>query len=158
GILVMARRYGSPQRIDPVADAWFRDDDLRRRRIDLDLSTKVGDVYAEVLLRAPELPAPHRIEDLLVGQRAPGGREQRGEDLPLDRREMDLRSVARHAAGDRIHQQAADRDRRGAGCRGGGRLGAPDLRAGARRELEDAERLRDVVVRAGVQQVDFFVL
>ena len=50
-----------------------------------------------------------------------------------------------------------DERRRAAGRRGE-RLGAANLRLGARRELEHAERLRDVVVRAGVEQVDLFML
>ena len=43
---------------------------LRSRRIDLDLSTKVRDVHAQILLRASELATPHRVEDLLVRQRS----------------------------------------------------------------------------------------
>ena len=39
--------------------------------IDFDLSTKIRDVHAQILLRAAELASPHRVEDLLVRQRPP---------------------------------------------------------------------------------------
>src|ERR1041384_5951887 len=70
--LIMLRRYSLSGWIDPVADARLGDDDLRRCRIDLDLPTKVGDVHAEILLRAAEFATPDRVEDLLVGERAAG--------------------------------------------------------------------------------------
>ena len=48
----------------------------------------------------------------------------------------------------------------GVALRRRGRRGfrAADLRPRARRELEHAERLRDVVVGARIQQIDFFML
>jgi hypothetical protein len=47
-------------------------------------------VHAQILLGASELASPHRIENLLVGERASRGAEQRREDLPLDGGEVQL--------------------------------------------------------------------
>src|SRR6185437_9882228 len=143
--------------VDAVPDAGLGDDDLRTGRVELDLAPKVGDVHAQVLLRAPEFATPHGVEDLLVRERPASRGEQRRENLPLDRREMDLRPVARHAAVHRVDEQTADRHRAG-GSGGGEGAGAANLSLGARGELGNAERLRHVVVRPGVQQIDFFVL
>ena len=52
----------------------------------------------EILLRAAELAIPYGIEDLLVRQSTARATEQRGEDLPLDRREMNLGAGPRYAA------------------------------------------------------------
>ena len=71
---------------------------------------------------------------------------------------MQLRSVARHLAIHGVDQETAERDGRGAAGRGGQRLSAPNVGLCARRELENAERLCDVVVGPGVEQIDLFVL
>src|SRR3954468_1342452 len=135
--------------VGAIADAGLRDHDPRRRRIALDLAPEVRDVDPEVLLRAPELPAPDGVEDLLVGERATARGHERVQDLPLDRREVDLPSVAIDAAGRGFDRQPMERDRR---RRRGGASRAAQLGPSASRELEDAERLGDIVVGTGIEK------
>ena len=52
------RDMDSARQLDAVADAGLGDDDLRRRRIDLDLAAEIRDVHAQILLRTAEL-RPH---------------------------------------------------------------------------------------------------
>ena len=106
-------------------------------------------MHAQVLLRAAELPAPDGVEDLLVGEGAPAGGDERMQDLPLDRREVNLSAIAVDAARGGIDRQPLDRDGRrrpGRGAR------ATQLRTRPGRELEHAERLGDVIVGAGVEE------
>src|SRR3954464_2707413 len=135
--------------VGAIADAGLRDHDPRRRRIALDLAPEVRDVDPEVLLRAPELPAPDGVEDLLVGERATARGYERVQDLPLDRCEVDLPSVTIDAAGHGVDRQSVERDRR---RRRRGASRAAQLGSRTSRELEDAERLGDVVVGTGIEK------
>ena len=83
-------------------------------------------------------------------ERSSAGVYEREEDLPLDGSKVDLASVALDAAGHRIDREAVNRDRRRGRRRGSAR--PTQLRAGPRRQLEDAERLRDVIVGTGVEE------
>src|SRR4051812_15785768 len=89
--------------VGAIAHARLGDHDARRRRITLDLASEVRDVNAKILLRAPELPTPHRIEDLLMGKRAPTRVDEGVEDLPFDGREVNLASVAVDATRYRVY-------------------------------------------------------
>src|SRR5207237_490197 len=88
--------------VGAIADAGFRDHDPWRCRIDLDLPPKVRDMDAKVLLRTAELATPHGVEDLLVGEGAATRADERTENLPFDRCEMNLPAVAVDAACDGI--------------------------------------------------------
>src|SRR5690242_17801273 len=141
--------------LGPVADPRLGNHDARRGGIDLDLSSEIGDVDAKILLRASELTAPHRIEDLLMCQCAPAGVHERAQDLPLDRCQMDDASIPLDTTRERVDGQTLKRHRR----RGRwGRTRASQLRAGARRQLQYAERLRHIIVRASVQEQNFLIL
>src|SRR5689334_5054433 len=78
----------SPHDVGSIPDARLGNNDSWRCRIQLDLPAKIRDVNTQVLLRAPELATPHGVEDLLVGQRAAAGTDERMQDLIFDRREM----------------------------------------------------------------------
>src|SRR5262249_39237005 len=127
-------RTRSARLLYPVAHAGLGNDDLRSRGIGFDFSPQVRDVDAKILLRTSEFTVPHRVEDLLMGQRAAGRAEQRRENLPLDRRQVDREVVARNPAVDRVDDERPDDDRSRIRPRGE-RLRAPDLRLGARRQL-----------------------
>src|SRR5579864_8955023 len=64
----------------PVSNARLGHDQGRAGGIGFDLPAEVGDVDAEVLLRVAGGTAPHGIEDLLMGQGAPGVRDERAQD------------------------------------------------------------------------------
>ena len=92
--------------VGPIADARLRDDDPWRRRIAFDLAAKVRDVDTKVLLWAAELPTPHRVENLLMRESSAAGIDERAQNLPLDRSEMDLPAVALDATRDRIDAES----------------------------------------------------
>src|SRR3954468_23567678 len=129
--------------VGAIADAGLRDHDPRRHRIALDLAPEVRDVDPQVLLRAPELPAPDGVEDLLVGERATTRGHGRVQDLPLDGGEMDLPAVTIDPAGDGVDRQPVERDGGRRRCRASR---AAQLRPRTSRELEHAERLGDIVI------------
>ena len=84
---------------------------MRVDLFDFDLPPEIRDMHPQILLRTSELSSPHCIEDLLVSQRLTRRRQKCGQNLPFDRREMQLRPLARDLSVDRVDQQVANRDR-----------------------------------------------
>src|SRR6185312_7009440 len=89
GIQRLDGRLISAGHLESITDARLGHDQLRSHGVLLDLATQVGHVHAQILLRVAERAPPHRVEQLLVRERAAGLRDERPQKLPLDRREMD---------------------------------------------------------------------
>src|SRR5438270_631092 len=128
--------------VGAIADAGFRDHDPWRCRIDLDLPPKVRDMDAKVLLRTAELATPDGVEDLLVGEGAAARADERTENLPFDRCEMNLPAVALDAACHGIDTEPVNCHWRGRRRRAGSC--APELRPRPPRPLAPARREKHI--------------
>ena len=146
------RAFGDPA----VPDAGLGDDQLRRLRVVAELLAEGPHVGAQVGgLRAVPL-APDLAQEPLVGQELAGIRHERLEEPVLGGREVQRLAVARDEPPAEVDLERAVAHRRARaappGC-------ARRIAARARASSSSiAERLRDVVVRAGVQGRDLVVL
>jgi hypothetical protein len=120
----------------------------------LELAAKLGHVDAEVVGlgvvgRSPDLPEQLPLEDEL--SLVPDQGFQR---MPLGRRESDGRAVGARFLGCQVDREAGSLDERRIGVG----PASPSCGAQPREQLLHAERLGDVVVRAGVQRADLVAL
>ncbi len=126
----------------------------RADRCGLDLAAQVADVRAQRgdvvgVRRPPDLGQQHRVR-----QQPPRPRHQRRQQAVLDRREMDLHARPPDGVGGEVELDLAGAQDRlvAVGPR------AAQHRMQARDELARAERLRHVVVRAGLERAHLLLL
>src|SRR4051794_24173205 len=142
--------------MEPVPHARFREQVLRTRRVVLELAPQVLHVLPQVVGLLDVRRPPHLLQQLALAHEPAGVAEQQVEQLPLGRRQVHgVPGPVRGAAlGDRPAGQVdgppAQHDRLTRLLR----AEAPAHRPDPGEQLLDAERLRHVVVGAGVQGVD----
>ncbi|BDZ59407.1 hypothetical protein GCM10025872_30640 [Barrientosiimonas endolithica] len=95
------------------------------------------------------------VEDLRLGQHAPGVEHEVAQQLELGRRDVDDLAAAAHLVGVLVELEVGDDQGRAHLVLQ--RLGAAQHRADAGDDLLEAERLRDVVVAADRQPLDLVV-
>src|SRR6478752_2258903 len=94
-----------------IAHARHRLDQLGIARIALDLAAQGGDVNAQKVALAVAR-APHLLDDRLVREHLAGMRDERPQQVVLDRREVDLGALARDAPPRQVDPQVAELDDR----------------------------------------------
>src|SRR4051794_10603663 len=149
------RARGSGLGREAVADARVGQDDLRARRIVLELAADVGDVDPQVVRLLAVARTPDLAQQRAVGEELAAVDGEHAQEVELDRREVHVLAVARDPARGEV-----DRDRAGPDDRIGavGGIAPAQHGADAGRELVGAERLRHVVVGAGVERADLLAL
>ena len=70
-------------------------------------------VHAQILLRIAIDVAPHRVEQLMVRERAPRIRREHAQQMPLHRRQTELPATSRRNATGEIERQVTDPNRIG---------------------------------------------
>src|SRR5262245_42149397 len=141
-------------RLEAVAHARLGDEVPRARGIGLELASDLGEVDAQVVRLRLVLRAPDLLEQLALGDELARVADEHLDDVPLGRRQPDLGVPGADALGREV-----DREVRGlddsilfGGCC------SPEGGSKAREELVHAERLRDVVVGAGIERCDLLAL
>src|SRR3984957_18142152 len=140
--------------LEAVAHAWFGEEVTGAGRLLFQLPAQLGDVDAQVVGLGAVGGAPHVLKQLLLGNQPAPVAYQDLEELPLGRREPDVRAVPDDPLRGQVDREVLRRDDRFVRCGGS----TADRRAEPGEELVHAERLRDVVVGPGVERGDLLVL
>jgi hypothetical protein len=74
----------------------------------LELTSELPDVDAQILLRITFVLAPHGIEELSMRERLATMRDERAQEPPLRRRQVDLRLATPNDAARQVDFQIAD--------------------------------------------------
>ena len=82
-------------------------------RVVAELAAQVPDVDVDDVLVAVPLRSPHRVDELAPGEGRPWAGGHGGEQVELGAGQVDGRAVEARPVGDRVDQQAADRERLG---------------------------------------------
>src|SRR6185312_4798707 len=115
----------------------------------LGLAPQVADVDVEGVRREAEVVAPDALEDQRPRQHLARVEEEQLEQRELGPRQLDPLAAARHLARAGIELDVGEAERLA-----GAVAGAAQQRADAREQLLERERLRQVVVGAGVEPLD----
>src|SRR5262245_61701761 len=137
-------------RLEAVAHAGLGDEVARARRIGLELAPDLGEVDAQVVRLRLVLGAPHLLKQLALRDELARVADEHLDDMPLGRREPDLAVAGADALGREVDREVGGLDD---GFLVGGR-GSPQGCAEPGEELVHPERLRHVVVGAGVEGRD----
>jgi len=136
-------------RTEPVAHAGISQQVLRLGRLGFELAAKLGNVHAKVVALRLIRRSPDLTQQLLLRYQATAVPYQDLQQLPFGRRQPDVFiPVAQHPLGRQIHDEV--RGRHHGLVRG--RDGPANGGAQAGEELVHTERLRHVVVGAGVER------
>src|SRR4051812_7493367 len=149
------RPAGSRLGREAVADTGVGQDDLRPRRVVLELAADVGDVDAQVVRLVAVAGTPHLAQERGGGDGLAGVDGEHGEQVELDRREVDVGAVAGDPPRREVDRHRPDPD---GGVGAVRRVAAAQHRADAGGELLGPERLGHVVVGAGVERADLLAL
>src|SRR5262245_11347498 len=148
GAFPLARRCAVG--LEAVAHAGLRDEVAGVRRIGLELAPNLGEVDAQVIRLRPVLGAPHLLEQLALRDELARVPDEDLDDVPLGRSEADLAVGPSNALRGEV-------DREVRGLDDGlllGRCSSAQGGAESREQLVHSERLRHVVVGAGVERRD----
>ena len=104
-------RIAASPALESVAHAGFRDDQLRARRIALDLASNISDVHAEILLRTSIWLRPDGVEELLMGERATARGHEGAENVPFYGSESDTVAMAQHSSSREVDRELPRPDR-----------------------------------------------
>src|ERR1051325_577366 len=141
--------------LQPVPRLAHREEVPRLRRVALQLPAELGDVGVHRPAQHRRVVPPDLLHELLAAQHRAVRLEQRPEQIELLRTEPDRRSTAPDLADRGVDLDLSEPRRR---ARRTGRSGPPQLGLDAGQQLEDAERLGDVVVGAEAEPADLVLL
>src|SRR5712691_8868670 len=143
------RERGRRLLLESVAGLADGEDMPRYRRIGFELAAQLGHVRVHGAALHRGAIAPYLGEELHAADDSPAASQQREQQVELLRGERDRPAAAQHGAGCGDDFHGAELLRLASGVSRWS--GAPQQRLDARQELEHAERLCDVVVRAQTQ-------
>src|SRR5687768_10591335 len=106
----VCRRSAPLLELKPITNTRLRDNHCRSHRVVLDFSAKIRNVHAKVGLRITSRISPHGSKNLVVGHGPPGMCEERTQEIPFDRRQVDLFTIAAQSAPGWINRKTACRD------------------------------------------------
>src|ERR1700743_1369350 len=149
------RRPGGPLGLEAVPHARLGEQVARTGRLGLQLAAELGDVDAQVVGLRAVGRTPNVLEELLLGDQPAPVADQDLKQLPLGRRQPDVGPGPDDALGGQVDREGGGGDDGVVRC---GRRGPADRRAEPGEKLVHAERLRDVVVGAGVERGDLLML
>src|SRR5579884_1940 len=147
-------------RREAVSNAWLGQNQLRMRRILLDLLAQIADVNAEVLGLVSVLSPPNPSKEVLVQDDTPRVRHELVEQLVLGGTELDVSAVGYDTPLSKIDREIAQIENRLELLRGRNPR-APQDGFDPSQQLLNAERLGEVVVCAELEAlhlVDLFTL